>query len=174
MRRDARTIVIVVVGVVGVVLAGVLGTCLFAASQAGKALSVIEEVAARPKVQGRVVSEGGALGDFTIDLTSCRGGDAYGFHGVDVFIDGDDRPRLRYFRDPARGDLITVTIPGTDQGLVLGRDSCKTLDGEIEKHGYGGGRTSVRWAFDGRLRFDCVHSGGTGHVSGSMTFRDCM
>lgn len=195
-KSNTKLVWIIVLVVLVVVLVAVVGPCIFlagfvsdAASEAKEGLSSLDlnEVqqglvrdggplgAKRTrKVQGSMTSSGGELGDFTIPLTGCRGGEGSGFFGVDVFTDGDARPRLRYYRDPTRGEMLTVTIPGTDRGLVIGPEDCEVLEGEINRRGYGGGGHTTLWAFDGKLTFECAHSGGQGTVEGSMTFQSCM
>jgi len=170
--RSGRKILILVLVIVGLVLAATVGTCVCVAGMFRTAVSTAGKLA-QVKVKGTLTSKGGELGDFTVRLTSCQAGEPHGFFGVDVFTGGDDRSRLRFLRDPTRGNLVVVAVPGTQRGLVFDSGKCKVLEGEIKRRGYGGGRT-VYWAFDGKLRFDCTYSGGAGHVVGSMTFHDCL
>src|SRR6185436_12140060 len=98
------------------------------------------------------------------------------FFGADFFEAGSDDLRLRYVHDEAKGDVVKVAYP-TKKGtvLVLDRDSkCTVLEGAVEK-------TNVKtWTpkgdirhVNGHVKFDCVPSGGNGHVIGEATFSHC-
>lgn len=150
---------------------GLIGDTVSSAEKLG---DVGIELPTEKAVEGSLRSSGGALGDFQIALSGCRGGESEGFHGVDLFTEGEARPRLRFFKDPARGFVLVVTIPGTDRGIVLDSDDCSLLEGEIKRHGFSGQRTSTIWAFDGRLRFDCRYADGSGRVQGELSFQMCL
>jgi hypothetical protein len=150
---------------------GLIGDTFSSAEKLG---DVGMDLAAERKVEGSLRASGGALGDFRIALSGCRGGEGEGFHGVDLFTEGEARPRLRFFKDPARGFVLVVTIPDTDRGLVFDSDDCRLLEGEIKRHGFSGQRTSTTWAFDGRLHFDCRYADGSGRVQGELSFQMCL
>lgn len=177
-RSQTRTLLTVAAIAAGMALLVGLVLHFYPSGLIGDTVSSAKKVGAdlptEKAVKGSLRSSGGELGDFQIELNGCRGGEGEGFHGVDLFTEGDARPRLRFFKDPARGHVLVVTIPGTDRGIVLDSDDCRLLEGEIKRHGFSGQRTSTIWAFDGRLRFDCRYADDSGRVQGELSFQMCL
>ncbi len=127
-------------------------------------------------VTGRVHSAGGELGSWDIALSDCQSGESNGFFGVDFYVAGSDHMRLRYVHDEAMGEIVKVTYPSKPgTANVFNRnDKCSVLEGSVEK------MNVTNWTPKGRIRhlsghlkFDCIHTDGTGHVSGEATFSHC-
>ena len=127
-------------------------------------------------VTGTIHSVGGDLGTWDATLTNCQSGERNGFYGADFSAAGSTDLRLRYVHDEAAGDVVKVLIPGKDgEALRFDREaSCTKLEGSVQK-------TNIStWTPKGTIRhvkghvnFDCTHSNGAGHVTGSVTFANC-
>ena len=129
-----------------------------------------------PVVTGSLHSVGGELGTWDLALTRCQSGEYNGFYGVDFYDASSDNMRLRYVHDEAVGDVVKVAIPSKEhRALVFDRDAkCSVLEGSVEK------LNVTTWTskgkirhLSGRVKLDCVHSNGAGHVTGEATFSHC-
>lgn len=134
------------------------------------------EALAASSVQGSIHSTGGALGTWETTLRDCRSGEVEGFFGADFYAPGSAELRLRYVHDAAKGEVVKIVYPAKkDTALVLDRDAtCAVLEGRVEKTNF------KTWTPKGEIRhvsghvkFDCLHTGGAGHVTGEAAFSQC-
>ena len=136
----------------------VRGTCRHAA-RALAAGSLLLFACTSPRLAGSLVSEGGALGSWTLVPSTCSSGSSREFNGADLT---DGTRNVRLVDDPAKGYVVTVAPDGDPArpAAIFTPVSCTEFCAEIV-----GGTT-------GSLALDCP-SDGRGRLHGRVDFADC-
>ena len=120
-------------------------------------------------VKGQLESRGEPLGDWVMTPDECRSGQVQDFYGVDLHSSADTQLGVRIIRDPPRGDLVNVNIPGSDNRAVqFSADQCDRFDVAIERTSKS--KNDIR-LLDGHLQLDCKTTGG--RIHGDITFTNC-
>lgn len=129
-------------------------------------------------VQGRLSAHGGALGTFTLSPNYCSSGFPAGYLGAQLmrrderwhwYLAGSEykRPIVRVMKDPERGPLVSVELPGRAQPIVLDGSHCRTFKIVIH-HSASMGSGAPGHIISGSLDLDCDA------LSGSARFSRCF
>lgn len=128
-------------------------------------------------VTGTLVSQGGAMGDFTFTPKECRSGQRLGFFGSVLLGEGQTGGAVVAIFDPLKGKIVKIEVPGSCEPpdyekckeVIVDPQYCSTYDVKLD-------RTSILVndivLSEGSLNLDCKYPDG-GSVKGSMTFDRC-
>lgn len=126
-------------------------------------------------VRGTLSAHGGALGHFTLVPNYCSSGIGAGYFGVQLmrrdekwhwYLAGTEykRPIVRVMKDPARGPLVSVALPGKAKPVVIDGSHCRRFNVVVE---HPPGRSASAHVIQGSLDLDCDT------LSGSARFPGC-
>jgi len=117
---------------------------------------------ASTEVAGRLQATG-SLGTWSFEPDDCNSGQLEGFAGVVLKSSKDPGRIVRVVRDPVRGSLIVVAIPGKPNHVVSS-ETCPRLSIDVRR-----GNTNINevWTQDGKVALECKE------LSGTVTFAGC-
>ncbi|HEY2040655.1 MAG TPA: hypothetical protein VGG95_13370 [Edaphobacter sp.] len=118
-------------------------------------------------VSGSVSATGPAVGNWELTPDVCRSGDRRNFFGIQMFSKQNKELSFLYVEEPARGNMISVNVPGTDHGYRFFQEDCAVLNGSLHR---GPTINQVR-SISGTVDVDCHTDDAS--VKAHLTFKNC-
>jgi hypothetical protein len=127
-------------------------------------------------VEGQLVATGQPLTAFTFKPTKCASGYREGYHGVVLGSEQAPDQGIKLVRDPVKGMLVTVQVPGTCnptgqcKAVVFDAEECAKYDVVVSTT-----NTTVNKVrmVEGHLALDCKFKETGGTVQASLKFSRC-
>lgn len=127
-------------------------------------------------VQGTLTAHGGALGHFTLAPNYCSSGIEAGYLGAQLmhrdqrwhwYLTGSEyrQPIVRVMKDPARGPLVSVALPGRAKPVVLDGSHCRRFQVVVHRSHAAISGTPGH-LINGSLDLDCDALSGSARFSG--------
>ena len=121
------------------------------------------------EIEGRLHSEGGTLGTWTMTPDQCSPVGRRGATAVDLYQESNPALGVRVIEDPADGLTVNVNIPTSDNRVLQVRtNDCKVLTGHLNQQASSTGGIDH---MAGQVELDCQVGGG--HLLGTLRFEDC-